>query len=65
MSVTARQRSDAAISAIDLNSTSGSSFDGMNPRRAQNAAASASTALTISALPPIRPAAVTQRSARV
>jgi hypothetical protein len=40
---------------------SGSSSEGMKPRRAQNAAASASTALTISARPPIRLAAVTQR----
>ena len=55
------QRSDAAMSAIDLNRISGSSFEGMKPRRRQNAAASTSIALTISARPPIRPAAVTQR----
>jgi hypothetical protein len=55
------QRSDAAMSAIDLKRTSGSSFEGMKPRRPQNAAASASTALTISACPPMRPAALTQR----
>jgi hypothetical protein len=31
------QRSDAAMSAIDLNRMSGSSFEAMKPRRCQNA----------------------------
>ncbi len=53
---------EAAISAIDRNSTSPSSFDGKNPRRRQNAAASSSTALTISARPPISAAPFTLRA---
>src|ERR1700731_4812842 len=39
------QRSDASMSAIDLNRMSGSSFEGMKPRRCQYAWASISTAL--------------------
>ena len=55
------QRRDSAMSAIDLNRMSGSSFERMKPHRLQNAAASTSTALTITARPPMRSAAVTQR----
>ncbi len=53
---------DAAIAAIDRNRMNWSSRDGVKPRRRQNAAASSSTALTMSARPPTRPATVTQRS---
>lgn len=53
---------DAAMSDIDRNRTHASSFEGTNPRRIQKSAASPSTALTTSARPPIRRAAVTERS---
>ena len=53
---------DAAIAAIGRNRMNWSSRDGVKPRRCQNAAASSSTALTMSARPPTRPATVTQRS---
>lgn len=52
---------EAAIAEIGRNRTSGSSFEGKKPRRCQNCAASASTALTISARPPTSAAAWTQR----
>ena len=52
---------DAAMLAIDLNNISGSSLKGIKPRRFQKFAASISTALTMSARPPIRLAAATQR----
>ena len=50
------------MSAMDRNSTKGSSLDGRNPRRRQKSAASASTAFTTSARPPMSWAAATQRS---
>ncbi len=54
--------SEAAISAIDRNSTSASSFDGKKPRRRQKPAASSSMALTMSARPPISAAPFTLRA---
>jgi hypothetical protein len=54
-------RMDAAMSARERTRTRGSSRDGRNPRRRQNAAASRSTALTSSARPPTSFAAVMQR----
>lgn len=56
--------SEAAMSAIDRNSTSVLSWDGRNPRRRQNTAASSSTAFTTKTRPPISAAPLTLGRAR-
>ena len=56
---------DAAISATDRNSVSGSSFDGVKPYRRQNAPAFSFTAFTTTVRPPIRLAAVTRRRGEI